>query len=129
MGKGSNAENELVEFFWEKDFAVLRSPGSGSVQRASPDVFATDGQTRIAVELKSHPEPTDAFFKSHEIPELSEWGNRCNADCYVGVKPDMRSYDQWYFISVDEVHETDGGNYSIRSCDLDKCLSREDLLK
>ena len=111
MGKGSNAERELARIGWEKyGWATLRAPGSGSIDRPSPDVIFINAQYDrdygiyekkqhteiIAVELKNHPNGT-ATFKEQEIEELIEWSNRAGAKPYVGIKPDLRKHDQWYF--------------------------------
>jgi Holliday junction resolvase len=128
MGKGSDAENELVNYAWDRGYSTLRSPGSGSVDRPSPDVIIIDSRGSIvATELKSTSDGT-GYYDSHEIRELNEWTERAGGKAYAGVKPDMRSHDQWYFIPIDELHSTDSGNFSIRKSDWDNALSREEIL-
>lgn len=129
MSKGEVAERDLVTWFWERGYAALRAPGSGSIDRPSPDVVAIRavGSTRIvAIELKAQPEGT-ATFKSDEISELEGWANLCDATPYVGVKPDMRSHSQWYFLRTSDLHETPEGNHSIRKQDHGRCLPRAEL--
>lgn len=128
MGKGSDAENELVNYAWDRGYSTLRSPGSGSVDRPSPDVIIIDSRgTIVATELKATSDGT-GYYDSHEIRELDEWTERAGGEAYAGVKPDMRSHDQWYFIPIDELHSTGSGNFSIRKSDWDKALSREEIL-
>lgn len=128
MGKGSDAENELVNYAWDRGFSTLRSPGSGSVDRPSPDVIIIDKYGNIsATEMKSTSDGT-GYYEEHEIKELREWTARAGGKAYAGVKPDMRSHDQWYFIPIDELHQTDSDNFSIRKSDWVNALSKEEIL-
>lgn len=127
MGKGSKAENELVKFGWKNDCAVLRSPGSGSVDRPSPDVILVKDRDMVAVELKCSSSGT-AQFQQREVEELKRWSNRAGAKAFCGVKPDMRKFDNWFFIPLHSLHETKGGNYSIRLVDHERSYSREEIL-
>jgi Holliday junction resolvase len=124
---GANCERELCTELWKKQYATLRAPGSGSIDRPSPDVVAIDKSTRetsvYAFELKASQDGT-AHFSREEITALDEWANRAKAYPLVGLRPDMRKFDGWLFQEVRELHETDKG-YSIRLKDHDDCFSLE----
>ena len=124
--KGSNAERELCTELWEKGYATLRAPGSGSIQRPSPDVVALRGINPtdiIAIELKAAHDGT-ANFKAAEIKELEQWADRCNAIALVGIKPDLRTFDGWLFLETFKLNKTEKG-YSIRKQDHDKTFGLE----
>lgn len=128
MGKGTDGERELVTWLWEHGYATLRAPGSGSIDRPSPDVIAinpTKGPT-IVVELKASSDGT-ANFKQAEVNELVQWAERAGGEPYLAVKPDMRSHDNWYFKWAYDAHRTKSNNFSIRQKDHEDCLSREDV--
>ena len=50
--KGSNAERELVEMFWEKGFSAVRVAGSGTSKFPCPDVVASNGQLTFQLNVK-----------------------------------------------------------------------------
>lgn len=110
MGKGSATERVLANKVWDMGWATLRAPASGGRDRPSPDIVfirqtydvtngiykQKDGIEVIALELKDRPSGTVTFTKK-EINELIEWSERAGAKPYIGVKPDLRKHDQWYF--------------------------------
>lgn len=125
--KGSNAERELCTKLWNKGYATLRAPGSGSIQRPSPDVYAIRNSgmyyQQYAFELKANKDGT-ARFEEKEIQALIEWSERASAMPVVGIKPDLRTFESWLFMPAVELHETDTG-YSIRQQDHEECRSME----
>jgi len=50
---GKNAERELVSLLRENGFKAVRIPTSNSSHNPLPDVFATKGNTLLAIECKS----------------------------------------------------------------------------
>lgn len=141
MGHGPNSERELASRGWKHGYATLRAPGSGSIDRPSPDVVLIKAVYRrdygvyekyldthvVAVELKNNPDGT-AHFDKHEIKELNEWAERADADAYAGIKPDMRKHDSWYFIPTVMLNETNKG-YSIRKKDHENAKCLQQILK
>jgi Holliday junction resolvase len=126
--KGADEERELAKKAWEHGWAPLRAPGSGSIDRPSPDVILAKEPIIKAIELKSESNGT-AWFEGREINELEEWCYLAGAIPYVGVKPDLRKkeHNQWYFIRTGKLHKTDGG-FSIRKQDHDRAKSIQELL-
>jgi Holliday junction resolvase len=140
MGDGDKAERQFVNKAWELGWADLRAPGSGSRKRASPDVVAMrenythpngiykkrQGVKIVCAELKNNKDGT-AHFAKREIAELDRWATRAGADAYVGVKPDLRSFDQWFFLPIVNLNETNRG-FSLRKSDHSIALGLEDVL-
>ena len=112
MSKGTNAERELCTELWNKGFATLRAPGSGSIDRPSPDVVALKGDVMnyqaYAFELKASPDGC-AYFETEEIDALEEWSERARAMPLVAVKPDLRAFDDWLIMSTKSLRNSDGG--------------------
>lgn len=142
MGNGNLSENQLCDIAREEyGYAEIRSPGSGTKDVAYPDVALvkavydrdygiyekTISTKVVAVELKNNNHGT-AWYDKQEIKELADWADRAGADAYAGLKPDMRTFDQWFFIPIDELHETEKG-YSIRKQDHERALSIADILE
>jgi len=133
---GSDAERELATWFHERGFASLRVPGSGSIDRPSPDVVALEYDPQLsqyegsatyayAIELKNNADGT-AHFDQHEIDELEEWADRAGATAFVVIKPDMRTFDHWLCFHTSELNKTDSG-YSVRQQDHDKAKTRSEV--
>lgn len=137
MGKGDQAERALSNILEDQyQMAALRAPGSGGrTQRNRPDVIASRElvlDTRspgpyhrvsdvYAIEVKSKPEGVHTFSRG-EIKELREFAARAGATALVAIKPDLRSFDSWLLMDVQDLHETPEGNYSIRKQDHADCL-------
>jgi len=123
--KGSKAERELSN--WLEDEAgwyAQRTGSSGAAtDRARPDVIAARTEppitrSRVAmIELKAAADGT-AHIDESEIHELAEAANRAGAGAWVVIRPSFNSHDQWHVFALGELHETDGGNYSVRQADL-----------
>ena len=126
MGTGYHEERELEQLLQKWGYATLRAPGSGGrTQDARPDVIAISGEYHktngvneklrghrvYAVELKANSDGT-AYLDSHEVEELEEWATKAGAKAYVGIKPDLRTFDGWLFYETSELNETENG-YSV----------------
>jgi len=122
--KGSNTERELSNILEDSyDYACLRAPASGgATDRARPDLVAIKGSVTFAIELKSKSGGT-AYLDEHEVNELEEWATRAGATSLLGVKPDLRSFESWFFISTNELPQTDSGNYAFNQSMHDKAKS------
>lgn len=123
MTKGGQAERDLAEWGWNNGYATLRAPGSGTVNRPSPDVVFTNADATHAIELKCSPDGT-ATLDREEIGALGSWAGAAAATPWVLVKPDLRTFDHWLCYPVARLHETPEGNFSVRKADHDVALSR-----
>lgn len=129
--KGDRAERELSNWLEdEAEWYAQRTASSGAAtDRARPDVIAARSgpsyiHSRVAmVEVKAAADAT-VHLDAPEIEELTEAANRAGGEAWVAVRPSFNSHDQWHVFrahdvdELNELHETDGGNYSIRQADL-----------
>ena len=113
--KGSNAERELLHMFWSKNWATIRSAGSGSMKYPGPDLLVGNLFRRMAIECKAT-KASRQYVSQEQIQNLQHFSKVFGAEPYVGVRFDK---DTWYFLSLDDIERTDGENYVI-STDLAK---------
>lgn len=107
--KGSNAERELVEMFWDKGFASVRIAGSGVSKYPCPDVLAGDGNLIFAVESKSY-SGEYIHLTRNQILQLLEFSQKFGAVPLVGVR---FAKDEWYFFDMIKIQETKGDNFKV----------------
>jgi len=122
--KGDRAERELSNWLEdEAEWYAQRTGSSGAAtDRARPDVIAarateSGGSEVVAIEVKARSDGTGQFDRA-EVEDLIDLAERAGAIPFVAVKPDLRLYDQWNVFAARKLHETDGGNYSVRKSDL-----------
>ena len=101
--KGINAERELVHMFWGKNWACLRIAGSGSIKYPSPDLLAGNSIRRLAVECKITKDGKK-YFEKNEIYSLKKFAEIFGAEPWVAIK---FKGENWYFISLEDLAETD----------------------
>ncbi|MBR9690619.1 Holliday junction resolvase [Candidatus Woesearchaeota archaeon] len=101
--KGSKGERDLMKFFWENGWACVRSAGSGSTSFPSPDLIAGNKIRRVAVECKVTKDDSKYFTKD-EIRQLRAFSDYFGTEPWVAVK---LSKEPWYFLSLDDLKETD----------------------
>lgn len=122
--KGCNAERELVHMFWGTgEWSACRVAGSGSMSYPAPDLLASNGVRKLAVECKAI-KGDKKYFDEAEIEQLVEFSNKFGAEAWLALKFNNRG---WHFISVEELSKTKKG-YVISLSDLGiKGLNFEDL--
>ena len=103
--KGINAERELVHMFWSKEWACLRIAGSGSNRYPSPDVLVGNKLRRLAIECKTTKDQKK-YFEKKEIEALKKFADVFGAEPWIAVK--FKSHE-WYFISTEDLKETEKG--------------------
>jgi len=118
------AERQLVNRLWNFQYFAMRAPGSGSVDRPSPDVYAVRDKPYL-IEVKKSQDGT-AYFEKGEIAELMECARRAQGVAHVVVKPDLRTHDSWLVQPAHKLHETKNG-YSIRKKDREQCWSLDEM--
>jgi len=100
--KGTGAERELIHSFWLNSWAAVRVAGSGSMRYPSPDVLASNKKRKIAIECKTTKSKYQYLTKD-EIRELKQFSFLFGAEPWVGIK----FKTDWYFISLDDMKETE----------------------
>jgi len=112
--KGSNAERELLHMFWKNKWYCVRVAGSGSMVYPSPDILASNGLRRLAIECKATKEQKK-YFSEKEINDLVEFSKGFRAEPWIAIKIDK---EQWYFMSVEDMNQAKNNNFSISLEDL-----------
>ena len=124
--KGTRAERELLHLFWENDWAAMRSAGSGSTTRPSPDILASKNNKTLAIECKSIKNNSQHFNKK-EIAELTLFSKLFGAKPIIGMRFDNEG---WFFLNVENLSPNKNGNYTIsKKLSKEIGLSFQSLLK
>ena len=101
--KGYRAERELVHELSRLGYMVVRTPRSGRINLASPDIIAAKNGTLIVIECKSREE---AFtVPQDQLNELKEWQDKACAKAYIGWKI---SHKGWFFLKLADVIDNNG---------------------
>jgi Holliday junction resolvase len=120
--KGSRRERALADWLHENGWAVMRAPASGSAtERELPDVLFGNGTKFYAAEVKaSAGDPI--YLSGEEVDALLFFAQNFGAEERVAVKFDVKhgdpSYGEsrpgFYFLPIEALHVTDGGNYRVK---------------
>jgi len=111
--KGSNAERELIHMLWNEGYAAIRAAGSGSCKYPVPDIIASNGARRIAIECKITKESSKHFYQE-EINDLERFCKVFGAEGYIGIKFEKQD---WFFFTIEDLRHTKGQNFSISESD------------
>lgn len=107
--KGTRAERELFHMLWDNGWATLRSAGSGSTPKPSPDLIASNNERILAIECKSI-RGNSKYFDKKEISELTEFSKMFGAEPWLAVRFDNNG---WFFIIPEDLKISKSGNMSI----------------
>jgi|SRR3989344_1630051 len=124
--KGSRTERELINMFWDtKEWAVVRSAGSGLSSNPNPDLIASNGKRYVAVECKSIKEG-NKYLTEDDVQQIIEFSKLFSAEAYIGIR---FNNEGWYFLRPEDLNKTPNG-YSI-TLDLakEKGINFEKLIK
>ena len=101
--KGYLAEWQLTHKLSEMGFMVVRTPRSGSINLASPDIIAAKSGRLIVIECKSR----KSGFKIplEQLNELGEWEVKARAKAYIGWKVARKG---WFFLNLKDVVKNKG---------------------
>ena len=101
--KGYRAEYELVHTLAELGYMVVRTPRSGRIGLASPDVIAAKGGRLIVIECKSREE---AFkIEKDGLDQLLDWEQKAGAKAYIAWKISRKG---WRFLHLHDVIANNG---------------------
>ncbi len=107
--KGTRAERELFDMLWSMGFSTIRSAGSGSTPRPSPDLIASNGKRVLAIECKSS-KKDNIYLTKKEIDELKEFCDLFKAEPWVGARFDNM---KWFFLNVENLKRTKKDYYCV----------------
>ncbi|MBU4266522.1 MAG: hypothetical protein KKE96_04775 [Candidatus Altiarchaeota archaeon] len=82
--KGAKFERALVHDFWERDWAAMRSAGSGNTSLPAPDLIAAKDGKIILVECKST--GREKLHLKGAILALHEFSRVSGGRAYIAVK-------------------------------------------
>ena len=123
--KGTRADRELLHLFWENEWAAMRSAGSGSTSRPSPDILASKNNNTFAIECKSIKHNSQHFNKK-EIDQLLLFSNLFGAKPIIGMRFDKEG---WFFLNVEKLSANKNGNYTVsKKLSKEKGLSFQNLI-
>ncbi|MCF7865868.1 Holliday junction resolvase [Candidatus Woesearchaeota archaeon] len=122
--RGSNAERNLIHKFWEKNWAAMRSAGSGSNHYPCPDIVASNNLRKLVLEVKLTTEDKK-YFMDKEIEELQEFANLFGGEPYVGIKFFRKD---WVFLTLEDLESS--GKHFVVTTEIAqrRGLSFEDLI-
>ncbi len=98
--KGARAERELIAYFSEHGFEVIRAAGSG-VNSLSPDLLAFRRGKQYAIECKSWDRGSLSFEKE-KVAHMKKWEDVTGITYFVGWRG---SRDGWYIFPVHSLEE------------------------
>lgn len=107
--KGTRAERELFHLLWESQWAVVRSAGSGSTQKPSPDLITSNGKRILAIECKSI-KTLKKYFCQEEILQLNKFSKGFGAEPWIGIRFDKKG---WFFVPLNKLPQSKGQSFSI----------------
>ena len=101
--KGYVAELSLVHTLSTLGYMVVRTPRSGRIGLASPDVIAAKDGKLIVIECKSR----EAAFKIEKegLDQLLTWQNKAGAKAYIAWKLSRKG---WKFLHLHDVVANNG---------------------
>ena len=101
--KGYIAELQLTHTLSKLGYMVVRTPRSGRINLASPDIIAVKPGKVIVIECKSR---LEAFTVPQEqLDELKEWELRAGATAYIAWKVARKG---WFFLRLNDVVKNNG---------------------
>jgi Holliday junction resolvase len=101
--KGYLSEWQLMHTLAKMGFMVIRSPRSGRIGLASPDIIAAKNGRLFVIECKSRAE---AFtIPKDQLQQLKEWQVKAGAIPYIGWKIARKG---WSFLKLEDVVANNG---------------------
>ncbi len=98
--KGARAERELIHFFTEHGFEVIRAAGSG-VNSLSPDLLAFRQGRQYAVECKAW-DSGSLSFEKEKVAQMKKWEEVTGITYLIGWRV---SRDGWYLFPIHLLEE------------------------
>ncbi len=96
--KGYRAEWSLTHILAKRGYMVVRTPRSGRIGLASPDIIAAKNGRLIVIECKSR---EGAFtIPEGQLNELMEWEEKALAVAYIAWKTSRKD---WLFLTLKDV--------------------------
>jgi len=102
--RGISAERELLHMFWDRGWAAMRSPGSGSSSHPSPDIIAGTQTRKLAIECKLTTEKRK-YIKNEEIDQLYEFSKIFGSESWLAIRFPR---ENWLFLNPEDLKCSEG---------------------
>ncbi|MEM4348782.1 MAG: Holliday junction resolvase Hjc [Candidatus Anstonellaceae archaeon] len=102
--KGARAERELVHFFSENGFEVIRAAGSG-VNSLSPDLLVFRGPKQYAIECKAWDKPYLSVEKE-KVEQMKRWEEKTGITYLIGWRQNREGWVLFPFHLLEEKGKT-----------------------
>jgi len=111
--KGIAAERQLVNKFWQSNYAAIRVPASGAGSKSvpKPDIVVGNGQKYYAFEVKTT-KLEKLYLREDEIDELVSFSDAFGSEPLVAVRFKTKTRE-WLFFEIHHLRRTTSGNYII----------------
>ena len=103
--KGTKAERELLHLFWAKEWATIRSAGSGSMKYPGPDLIASNKARVLAIECKST-KKNKQYLEEYDIKQLKDFCDIFGAEPWFAVRFARKD---WLFLGIEDIEKTENG--------------------
>jgi len=95
----------LLHLFWAKEWATIRSAGSGSMKYPGPDLIASNKARVLAIECKST-KKNKQYLEEYDIKQLKDFCDIFGAEPWFAVR---FSRKDWLFLSIEDIEKTETG--------------------
>jgi Holliday junction resolvase len=112
--RGFAQERDLAKKLWDKGFAVMRAPASGSKAKRLlyPDLVAIKNGVVFAFEVKTtRSRKRDIYIPRQQVDKLVEFSRRSGGMPFIAVK--IVGEGDWFFIPLRDLQETGSGGYKL----------------
>ncbi len=99
--KGSRAERELIDYFSNNGYSVIRAAGSG-VNSLSPDLLAFKHGMQYAIESKAI-EKNNLNIDREQFTNMQKWEKNTGITCYIAWR---KRGKQWRFVPLSLFNES-----------------------
>ncbi|MEM2963119.1 MAG: Holliday junction resolvase Hjc [Candidatus Anstonellales archaeon] len=120
--KGSRSERELINYFSQKGFSVIRAAGSGA-NSLSPDLLAFKAGKQYAIECKAH-EGKYLHIQRKQFLLLKSWEENTGITTYIAWRVSRAG---WFFLFPSYFRENKD-SYSISFAEAERLGKRKEEL-
>lgn len=106
--KGTSAENNLIQQFWENQWLVFSSEQKKS-NKSGYNIIAGNEKRKLAITCRII-HGRKIYFKKKEIIKLLIFSQMFSCETWIGVKFDQT---EWLFLTVDDLYKNDEENFLI----------------
>lgn len=110
--------------FYDSDFSVVRSAGSGSTPLPSPDIIVSNGKNIFAIECKAI-NAKRKYFSQKEINELKQFSDKFGAIPLIAIRFDRIG---WFFVHMKDLGFSKTNHYISLDLAKKKGLQFEEII-